>query len=121
MPAQVRIQLGQGGAFSITRDMLVKEGVGSFYKVHLPQHVLASEKSLSKCHLSANIMRLCGPVIIKYSMFSPLNSRNSWYFRVSLPAFFAKPPTRLLDLAASGMLFLRRNRVVNVLAMPHDL
>lgn len=32
---QVRIQLGQGSAASVTREMLKNEGFGAFYKVRL--------------------------------------------------------------------------------------
>ncbi|MFS8026148.1 hypothetical protein Hanom_Chr16g01483521 [Helianthus anomalus] len=31
--SQVRIQLGQGSAVSVTKEMLKNEGVGAFYKV----------------------------------------------------------------------------------------
>lgn len=40
MLLQVRIQLGQGSAGSVTKNMLKNEGIGAFYKVWLYKNLL---------------------------------------------------------------------------------
>lgn len=43
---QVRIQLGQGSAATVTKNMLKNEGIGAFYKVRLCKNLLSSVISI---------------------------------------------------------------------------
>ncbi len=54
----MKIQLGEGSAAQVTKNMLANEGIGSFYKVRSTEGALDSFSNILMCVLNAGYVRL---------------------------------------------------------------